>query len=160
MSSMSSISSMSSMSFEEKERCMICLEDCDNYIELTYCKCRNISHEKCFKDYIYIDGKLIIKCLICKQIYDYEYALKYISSNPFINTLFYGLFIALQNLYFIVDDKIFPQHLTILRTSSAVLFHIFLTIALIMPYIILLYINYAFFMCRKPYKIFTIKNEK
>ena len=136
----------------QNDICMICLDDCDNYLKLPYCKCKNICHEKCFKEYIYNNNK-IIKCLICKEVYDYEYIIRYISSNPFFNTLFYGLFIALQNIYFIIDDKFFPEHLTVLRASSAVLFHVFLSILLVMPYMILLYVNYMFVMCRKPYKI-------
>lgn len=136
---------------ERSERCMICLEDCDSYIKLNYCKCRNVSHEKCFKEYIN-KGK-VIKCLICKEIYDYEYTLRYISSSSFLNAILYGLFIALQNMYFIIDEKFFPKELTFLRTTSVVLFHLCLTIVLIMPYMIFLYINYAIFLCRKPYKI-------
>lgn len=138
------------------ERCMICLEDCDSYIKLNYCNCRNVSHEKCFKEYI--KNNKNIKCLICKEIYDYEYTLRYISSSPFINSLLYTLFIALQNIYFIIDDKFFPKELTLLRTTSAFLFHVCLTIALVMPYMILFYINYSIFLCRKPYRISNLIN--
>ena len=136
------------------EKCLICLEDCNIYLKLKCCNCRNITHEKCFKDYINNNNK-VIKCLICKEIYDYD--IFYISSSPLFNSIFksifYAFFIVLQNMYFMFDEMFFGKNLTILRTSSVFIFHIFLTIILIMPYMTIFYINYAIFICRKPYKI-------
>jgi hypothetical protein len=137
-----------------KDNCMICLDECNIYLKLQYCNCKNICHEKCFKNYIKNNNK--IKCLICKKVIDFEYIIRYISSNPFFNTFIYGLFIVLQNIYFYIDDKFFPTHLTFFRTTSALVVHILLTIILVMPYMILLYINYTITMCRKSYKVCTL----
>ncbi len=146
-----------------KDKCMICLEDCDVYINLSYCKCKIISHENCFKEY----SKNLnnsnnsnninnIKCIICNKISNYDNTISHIMNNSFMNSLTYGLFIMAQNMYFYIDDKFFPENLLALRTISAVLFHAILTLIIFMPYFSVLYINYIITTIKKPYKIYNL----
>jgi hypothetical protein len=130
---------------------MICLEDCNIYLKLLYCDCKNIVHERCFKDYILNSRE--IRCLICKKTRDFSYV-KY---SSFFDSIFYSLFFFLQNIYFYIDDKFFSENFTFFRTLSAVIFHICLTMIFVMPFAVILYINYSIMLlCKKPYKILTL----
>ncbi len=132
------------------DSCMICLDNCDYYLKLSYCECRNILHEQCFKEYINDIRK--VKCLICKREIDFDT----ITSHPLINSIFYTLFFMIQNMYLYIDDKYFPQNFLGLRAISAVAFHVILILLLVTPCFIFVYINYVIMACKKPYKIYNL----
>jgi len=87
--------------------CMFCLNDCSTYIKLEYCSCKTITHKECFENYLENDITLrsqndIIKCIICRKIYNrkiYNPDLSYkniigniINRESFIDSFFYSIF--------------------------------------------------------------------
>lgn len=145
------------------DKCMICLELCNIYIKLSSCKCKNICHEECFKEYIQMTDndscKYIkyMKCMICKKKTDLESSIKMICSQPFINSFLYSLYFLFQNFYFYIEEKIFKEDTRFLRIIFAISFHLILTTLFIFPYLFVIYLNYIIFIyCRKPYRIYNL----
>ena len=69
------------------------------------------------------------------------------------------MFFMLQNIYFYIDEKYFPNNYTFTRLFSVFLFHICLTLILVMPWAIITYIKYSIhisMLCKKPYKIYDL----
>jgi len=136
------------------DSCLICLEECGNYLRLSLCECKNIIHEGCFKKYVKNSGK--VKCLICNKVKDFSPK----KCDTLLDSIFYTLFFMLQNIYFYIDEKYFPKNdLTFGRIFSVMLFHVFLTLILVLPWAIITYIKYAIhtsMLCNKPYKIYDL----
>jgi len=157
------------------DTCMICLEDCQTYINLK-CYCKNICHEICFKEYIdnvnknnknitgvhdnednmnnkYKYMNNIIKCLICKSE---ENILSDTIDSSFLNSFLYSVVYIIQNFYFYLDNNYFPENLTFLRIMFALIFHFCLILVFLFPYLLTIftiYINYSILSCKKTYKI-------
>jgi hypothetical protein len=147
------------------DKCLICLEDSDTYIMLR-CRCKNICHENCFKEYIFntnkdehmINNKL--KCLICKSEENIllSFGTKFIH-NSFLDSFLYSMIFIIQNFYFYLDKNYFPENLTFFRIIFALFFHFCLILVFLFPYLftlLIIYINYSILLCKKPYKIHNL----
>jgi len=134
------------------DSCLICLEDCTKYLKLSLCDCKNIMHETCFKQYVRNNEQ--IKCLICNKVKEIS------EKNFFLDSIFYTFFFMLQNIYFYIDDKYFPKNdFIFFRIFFIILFHVFLTLILVIPWTIISYIKYTInisMTCKKPYKIYDL----
>lgn len=134
------------------DSCLICLEDCTQYLQLSFCDCKNIIHENCFKKYV--KNSQQVRCLICKNMKEFSPK----KCDP-LDSIFYTMFFMLQNVYFYIDEKYFSNSNTFIRIFSVLLFHIFLTFILVMPWVIITYIKYSIhksMLCKKPYKIYDL----
>lgn len=161
------------------DKCLICLEDSDTYITLR-CKCKNICHESCFKEYTNNTNKDInnvsmisniatsrsggiLKCLICKSeenilSFRNQVVPDYIN-NSFLDSFLYSMMFLIQNFYFYLDKNYFPENLTLLRLTFALVFHFCLILVFLFPYlftVIIIYIKYSILLCKKPYKIHNL----
>ena len=123
---------------QNMDSCLICLEDCQRYLKLSCCDCKNISHERCFREYVKNNNQ--IKCLICNKVKDLN---KY---DIALDSVFFSIIFMLQNIYFYIDDKYFPKNdVVLIRLFSVILFHTCLTVVLVIPYIIIKNIKYIIY---------------
>lgn len=131
---------------------MICLEDCNTFINTKTCKCRLVTHPECLNKW-FTESR---KCLICKKnlnkikINIYDCYLEELKNNLLFLTVFHVLEYILRislckNLY--------------VRFFLLSIFSIFLSIFVVFP--IFLFIHIKFFVLRiKDYNknIYTIYN--
>ena len=149
--------------------CMFCLNNCSTYIKLEYCSCKTVTHEECFENYL--DNNIIIKCIICREIYNYNNFNKsykkiienIINNWSFIDSCFYSIFFILQNIYFYIDTKLFYNSDGILRALFAVIYHAFLLLLTFFPYLLIVHIKYIFKIIininicnKKVYKVYNL----
>lgn len=139
------------------DKCLICLSECYQYMKLYSCSCKMILHEDCFLQYI--SSIKTVKCIICNKEYSHINKSCFITNN-ILSSVIYGLFFILQNFYFYIDEKIFPQRSLIIRTIFAVVFHCILLLLIMIPYALYLYTEYFFRVIFKrnikPYKVYNL----
>lgn len=140
------------------DKCLICLSDSNEYLTLSSCSCKMVLHEDCFIEYSYSINN--IKCVICNKEYKeytHNLGLKNLITHK-VSSFIYSLFFLLQNFYFYIDEKIFPQRSLLIRTIFAVVFHCILILAIMIPYVIYTYTIYIilFFRKTKPYKVYNL----
>lgn len=76
--------------------CLICLENCNQFITTNYCSCLQHLHQKCFEDWI--NHNNIVKCIICKKT-ELENQIKIFKFLNSLNLLFDFIFSKLYFLY-------------------------------------------------------------